>query len=218
MVQTRKFQVSKPLSDLTGFQFGSLTILKLGRSKGNGAWWICQCRCGKQKEIRASDLVQGKINSCGCEHKERIAKASTTHGMKNTRTYSLWQAMKMRCNRLNQDYSGRGITYDKKWESFENFYLDMGEVPEGMSLDRIDVNGNYEKSNCRWATREQQANNTRANVFIEYNGKTQTLAQWARELNMNYTKLRSRVVRYKWSLDRAFNEGNTPEPADEASV
>lgn len=207
--------MGKPLNNLEGVSFGSLKVLSLGRSKGNGAWWVCQCKCGKQKEIRASDLVQGKTNSCGCEHKERIAKASTTHGMKRTKTYSLWQAMKNRCNRLNQDYSGRGITYDKRWDSFENFYLDMGEVHDGMSLDRIDVNGNYEKSNCQWATREQQANNTRANVFIEYNGKRQTLAQWAKELNMNYDKLRSRVVRYKWSLDRAFDEGNEPLPPDE---
>lgn len=207
--------MGKPLNDLQGVQFGSLTVLKLGRSKGNGAWWICQCKCGKHKEIRASDMVQGKVNSCGCEHKERIAKANITHGKTNTKTYSMWLAMRNRCNRVNQDYSARGITYDKRWDSFETFYLDMGEAPEGMSLDRIDVNGNYEKSNCRWATREQQANNTRANVFIEYNGKCQTLAQWAKELNMNYDKLRSRVVRYKWSLDRAFDEGNTPEPADE---
>lgn len=212
----RKFLlVGKPLNDLQGFQFGSLTVLKLGRSKGNGAWWICQCKCGKQKEIRSSDMVQGKVNSCGCEHKERIAKANVTHGKTNTKTYSMWLAMRNRCNRVNQDYSARGITYDKRWDSFETFYLDMGEAPEGMSLDRIDVNGNYEKSNCRWATKEQQANNTRANVFVEWQGKKQTLAQWARELSMDYDKLRSRVVRYKWSLDRAFSEGNTPLPADE---
>jgi hypothetical protein len=214
MVQTRKCLVGKPLSDLTGFQFGSLTILKLGRSKGNGAWWICQCNCGKQKEIRASDMVQGKTNSCGCEHKERIAKANITHGKTNTKTYSMWLAMRNRCNRVNQDYSSRGITYDKRWDSFESFYLDMGEAPEGLSLDRIDVNGNYEKSNCQWATREQQANNTRANVFVEWQGKKQTIAQWSKELNMNYDKLRSRIVKYHWSLNRAFSEGNTPLPAD----
>jgi len=207
--------VGKPLSDLTGFQFGSLTILKLGRLKGNGAWWICQCKCGKQKEIRSSSLIQGKTNSCGCEQKNRIAKAVTTHGMRYTKTYSMWGAMRSRCNRLNQDYSARGITYDKRWNSFENFLSDMGEALEGMSLDRIDVNGNYEKSNCRWATREQQANNTRANVFVEWQGKKQTIAQWSKELNMNYDKLRSRIVKYHWSLDRAFTEGNTPEPADQ---
>lgn len=155
-------------------------------------------------------MVQGSVKSCGCEHNKRIAKASTTHGMTNTRTYSIWQAMRLRCNRINQDYSCRGITYDERWDSFENFYLDMGEVPDGMSIDRIDVNGNYNKDNCRWATREQQANNTRANVFIEWNGKRQTRSQWERELNMKPTTLRSRL-KAGWSLDRAMQ----PLPADE---
>ena len=201
--------MGKPLNNLQGFQFGSLTVLQLGKSHGNGAVWLCQCKCGTQKEIRASDMVQGSVKSCGCEHTKRIAKASTTHGLTNTRTYSIWQAMRSRCNRINQDYSCRGITYDERWDSFENFYLDMGEVPEGMSIDRIDVNGNYTKDNCRWATREQQANNTRANVFIEWNGKRQTRSQWERELNMKPTTLRSRL-KAGWSLDRAMQ----PLPAE----
>lgn len=207
--------MGKPLHNIKGSVFGSLTVLSLGRLKGNGAWWICQCKCGKQKEIRSSDLIQGKTNSCGCEQKHRLSKAATTHGMRYTKTYSMWGAMRNRCNRINQDYSARGIDYDKRWDKFESFLSDMGEAPEGMSLDRIDVNGNYEKSNCRWATKEQQANNTRANVFIEWQGKKQTIAQWARELNMNYDKLRSRIVRYHWTLDKAFSEGNEPLPADE---
>lgn len=214
MVQMRKFlQMGKPLNNLQGFRFGSLTVLQLGKSHGNGAVWLCQCNCGTQKEIRASDMVQGKINSCGCEHIKRIAKASTTHGMKNTRTYSIWQAMRNRCNRIHQDYSCRGITYDERWDSFEKFYLDMGEVPEGMSIDRIDPNGNYEKQNCRWATQEQQANNKRTSVFIEWNGKKQTITQWAKELKMNPDKLRARK-RYGWSLERMMTEGNEPEAAD----
>lgn len=203
--------MSKPLNNLQGFQFGSLTVLQLGKSHGNGAVWLCQCKCGTQKEIRASDMVQGSVKSCGCEHRQRIAKASTTHGMKNTRTYSIWQAMRSRCNRINQDYSCRGITYDEHWDSFENFYLDMGEVPEGMSIDRIDPNGNYEKSNCRWATQEQQANNKRSSVFIEYNGKKQTVSQWAKELNMNHHTLRSRLKK-GLSAEQVL----TPLPAEEA--
>jgi hypothetical protein len=203
--------MSKPLNNLQGFQFGSLTVLQLGKSHGNGAVWLCQCKCGTQKEIRASDMVQGSVKSCGCEHTKRIAKASTTHGMTNTRTYSIWQAMRLRCNRINQDYSCRGITYDKRWDSFENFYLDMGEVPEGMSIDRIDPNGNYEKSNCRWATQEQQANNKRSSVFIEYNGKKQTVSQWAKELNMNHYTLRSRLKK-GLSAEQVL----TPLPADES--
>ena len=201
--------MSKPLNNLQGFQFGSLTILQLGKSHGNGAVWLCQCKCGTQKEIRASDMVQGSVKSCGCEHIKRIAKASTTHGMTNTRTYSIWQAMRLRCNRINQDYSCRGITYDERWDSFENFYLDMGEVPTGMSIDRIDVNGNYNKDNCRWATQEQQANNKRSSVFIEYNGKKQTVSQWAKELKMNHHTLRSRLKK-----GLTAEQALTPLPAE----
>jgi hypothetical protein len=201
--------MSKPLNNLQGFHFGSLTVLQLGKSHGNGAVWLCQCKCGTQKEIRASDMVQGSVKSCGCEHIKRIAKASTTHGMTNTRTYSIWQAMRLRCNRINQDYSCRGITYDERWDSFENFYLDMGEVPDGMSIDRIDVNGNYNKDNCRWATQEQQANNKRSSVFIEYNGKKQTVSQWAKELKMNHHTLRSRLKK-----GLTAEQALTPLPAE----
>lgn len=201
--------MSKPLNNLQGFQFGSLTVLQLEKSHGNGAVWLCQCKCGTQKEIRASDMVQGSVKSCGCEHIKRIAKASTTHGMTNTRTYSIWQAMRLRCNRINQDYSCRGITYDERWDSFENFYLDMGEVPDGMSIDRIDVNGNYNKDNCRWATQEQQANNKRSSVFIEYNGKKQTVSQWAKELKMNHHTLRSRLKK-----GLTAEQALTPLPAE----
>lgn len=207
--------MGKPLNNLQGFRFGSLTVLQLGEKQRstNGAWWLCLCDCGTQKNIPSTDMVQGKVKSCGCEHGKRIGIASQTHGMTKTRTYGIWQALRNRCNRINQDYSCRGITYDERWDNFANFLSDMGEAPEEMSLDRIDVNGNYEKANCRWATREQQANNTRANVFLEYNGKTQTVTQWAKELGMKPDKLRSRL-RYGWTTHRALSEGNTPLPAD----
>lgn len=202
--------MSKPLNNLKGFQFGSLTVLELGRSKGNGAVWLCQCKCGNQKEIRASDMVEGKVNSCGCEHRQRIAKANVTHGMTKTRTYRIWGAMRNRCNKIHQDYSCRGITYDEKWDDFNNFIADMGEAPDNMSLDRIEPNGNYNKSNCRWATQDTQANNKRSSVFIEWNGKKQTVSQWAKELNMNHYTLRSRLKK-GLSVEQAF----TPLPAEE---
>lgn len=217
MKPMRKFlKMGKPLNNLQGFQFGSLTVLQLAKSKGNGAFWLCQCNCGNQKNIRATDMVEGKINSCGCEKNQRISKYNVTHGMTNSRTFKLWMAMRNRCNRVNQDYSCRGITYDKRWDNFMNFLSDMGEVPDGMSLDRIDFNGNYHKENCRWATREQQANNTRSNVFLEYSGKRQTMTQWANELGMKPSKLRSRL-RYGWSIERALSEGNEPLPPDEVT-
>ena len=208
--------MGKPLNNLQGFRCGSLTVLQLGEKQRpmNGAWWLCLCDCGTQKNIPATDMVQGKINSCGCEHAERIGRASITHGKSKSRTYKLWMAMRNRCDRVNQDYSCRGIVYDERWKSFENFLEDMGEAPEGLSLDRIDCNGNYHKANCRWATRVEQANNTRANVFIEWDGKKQTVAQWAKELGMKTDKLRSRL-RYGWTIQRALAEGNQPEPAEE---
>ena len=214
--------MGKPLNNLQGFRFGSLTVLQLGEKQRpmNGAWWLCLCDCGTQKNIPATDMVQGKINSCGCEHAERIGNANITHGKSKSRTYKLWMAMRNRCDRINQDYSCRGIVYDERWKSFENFLEDMGEAPEGLSLDRIDCNGNYHKANCRWATRVEQANNTRANVFIEWDGKRQTRSQWEKELGMRPTTLRSRI-KAGWPMERAMKplawvaEGNTVLPADE---
>lgn len=224
MAQMRKSLMGKPLNNLQGFRFGSLTVLQLGEKQrqSDGAWWLCLCDCGTQKNIPATDMVQGKINSCGCEHAKRISKANETHGMSKGRTYRIWMAMRNRCNRINQDYSCRGITYDERWDSFENFLSDMGEAPDNMSIDRIDVNGNYNKANCRWATKEQQANNTRSNIFIEWNGKRQTRSQWERELGMRPTTLRSRL-RAGWPMERAMQplawlaEGNEPLPADETT-
>jgi len=204
--------MGKPLNDLTGFRFGALVVLGLGQKQRatNGAWWLCQCDCGAQKNLAGSDMVQGKIKSCGCQHRQRIGDAGRKHGLSKSRTYRIWQAIRNRCNRIHQDYSCRGITYDKRWDLFENFLADMGLAPDDLSIDRIDVNGNYEKSNCRWATREQQSNNTRANIFIEWDGRRQTRSQWEKEFGMRPTTLRSRL-RAGWSMKRAM----TPLPADE---
>lgn len=153
---------------------------------------------------------------------ETGGKFGRTHGMKHTSTYRLWQAMLARIRYGRVDYSGRGITVCDEWLKFENFYADMGEVPEGMSLDRIDNNGNYEPSNCRWATRLEQNNNKRNNVVITWNGKTQTRSQWEKELGMKPTTLRNRL-RNGWPLEKAIQpmkwleEGNQPLPADEVA-
>lgn len=131
---------------------------------------------------------------------------TATHGMKHSKIYGVWEAMLTRV-KSRPAYVKRGITVCDEWLQFENFYTDMGEAPLGMSLDRINNNGNYEPANCRWATREQQANNTSANVVIEWNGKIQTRSQWEKELNMKPTTLRNRL-RNGWSLERAM----TPMP------
>ena len=208
--------MGKPLKDLTGFSFGSLTVLRLGESKGNGAVWLCQCKCGTQKEIRASDLVFSSVNSCGCEQKIRRSAALTKHGMTHTRTYSIWTNMKTRC-RTHIDYAGRGIKVCDEWLKFDNFLADMGVSPDNMSLDRIDVNGNYEKANCRWVTHKEQMNNTRSNVFIDWNGKTQTIPQWAEEIGMQSETLRARL-KYGWSVEDALTRPLKQINADEAQL
>jgi len=124
-------------------------------------------------------LRNGDAKSCGCGKRQALANRNRTHGMYKTRTYRIWRKMHDRCTYECEtrwaDYGGRGITFCERWNSFENFYLDMGEAPAGMSLDRIDSNGLYEPSNCRWATPKQQARNTRRNVFVQVNGETMYL-------------------------------------------
>ena len=129
-----------------------------------------------------------------------MKKSISRDGMINTKVYRCWQSMKQRCLNKNdigyKNYGGRGITVCPEWlNSFKNFYADMGKKPEGLSLDRIDNDGNYCKENCRWATLEEQHNNTRANRFLTYNNKTQTMAQWAREFNISSSTLFGRIKR-----------------------
>lgn len=129
--------------------------------------WLCRCECGNEKEILLISLKTGNTKSCGCSTQELRTKGNTKHGHnqtgKRSPTYISWDNMIGRCNRPSQPsfkhYGGRGITYDVRWKSFANFLEDMGERPKGKTLDRIDVDGNYCKENCRWATNKEQNNN-----------------------------------------------------------
>jgi hypothetical protein len=213
--------MGKPLRDLSGQRFGFLAVLRSGerQSQASGAWWLCRCDCGIEKNLSGHDLVQGKIRSCGCQHWKLIGAALRTHGMKGTRTYRIWQAMLNRCRNektINfKDYGGRGIVVCDRWKAFEQFFADMGEVPTGHSIDRIDNDGNYEPGNCRWASREEQSRNQRSNVLIEFAGERLPRAQWERRFGMRATTLRSRLRSGK-TLEEAMRplaEGNTPAPA-----
>lgn len=158
--------------DLTGVKFGRLSVLGLTeRGKNKAIRWLCLCDCGKEKTVDTGRLKSGQTKSCGCYQKEMASKANKTHGHKVggvvSPEYTTWQNMKCRCydtkDKYYELYGGRGITVCDRWlESFENFYEDMGDKPSNQhSIDRIEVDGNYEPANCKWATKSIQAINQR---------------------------------------------------------
>lgn len=189
-----------------GQKFGRLTVKERHGQRKGSVLWLCSCACGKEKVITGGHLLGGNTKSCGCWLKD----FKVTHGMSGSETYNTWEHMKRRCNSVEdkryKDYGGRGIKVCERWEKFENFYEDMGERPKGMTIDRADNDGNYEKKNCIWATPSQQSRNTRSNRMIKYRGEERCLTAWAEELDVNRSTLIKRIDR-GWSIPRAFNEG-----------
>jgi hypothetical protein len=179
-----------------GLKINRLLVIEIvENSKSRNKKCLCKCDCGNEKIIDTYSLQTEKTKSCGCLSRELITKMNLKHGQssgdnaKISSEYRAWKSIKDRCYNKNnisyKYYGGRGITVSQEWlNSFETFFQDMGKksTPKH-SIERDDVNGNYCKENCRWATIEEQHNNTRRSRFIEYNGKTQTLNQWAKELN-----------------------------------
>ena len=137
-----------------------------------------------------------------------IGERSKTHGMSRTRTYKIWFGMKKRCKDESSNrfasYGGRGIRVCERWEVFENFLADMGECPAGMSIDRIDTNGNYEPSNCRWASAKEQARNRRYNKLLTANGETKPVAEWAEQLGIDQRVIHLRLKR-GWTEQQAID-------------
>lgn len=203
-------------STYAGVRFGKLVCVRPnGVNKYNRTLWEVRCDCGRVKTVVLADLKSGNTKSCGCRRGLTSVTHGATIGGKGTRTYNVYQSMLARCYNKNSKYydyyGGRGIGVCKRWrDSFENFREDMGEAPKGRSIDRIDNSLGYEPDNCRWATPLEQSNNTRANVYLEYAGKRQTLPQWARELGINIHTLHNRRW-HGWS-DREILETPVGQP------
>ena len=199
------------MKNLIGYKFGRLVVQEWhGKNKQGNNTWLCECECGNKVVVRTADLNNGHTKSCGCLAKDSFRKVITKHEKRNTRLYSIWANMRTRCNNQNTGcydrYGGRGITICEEWESFETFHdwaMANGYSDE-LTLDRIENNAGYSPSNCRWASITVQNSNTRRNHLITYNGKTQTMTQWADEIGIAARTLESRLNRDHWSIERAL--------------
>lgn len=196
--------------DLAGKRFGKLLVIEKSEVKGkHGAiLWNCVCDCGESRSAIAGNLISGTATSCGCVSYE----TRKLHGMTKSPTFKTWDSMKQRCLNPNAPdypkYGMRGITICNKWlESFNNFLADMGERPEGMSIDRIDVNGNYEPSNCRWATRSQQQRNKSNSIYIEWQGERKSIPEWA-DITGITRKIISARIKAGWSIHDTLTKPN----------
>lgn len=189
-----------------GDRYNFLTALEdTGRKSGSNARWKFLCDCGKTHECVAASVKRGLTKSCGCIRGKTANNLK--HGKTGTQEYRLWRGIRNRC--YNSDashykrYGARGIKMCARWQNFENFLADMGSKPSGMSLERIDNNGDYEPDNCRWATPREQANNRSNNRRITFDGVTMNVNEWAAKLGISTPTLIRRLNK-GWSIDRAL--------------
>lgn len=170
----------------------------------------CKCDCGSEKMILGSSLRYGKVISCGCARREILASSGRTHGMSGTGTWNSWRDMMKRCYSVNSEhyrhYGGRGITVCDEWHSFEGFHKSMGDRQDGMSIERDDVNGNYEPGNCRWIPLTRQQENKRNSIHVEIYGETVCLSVACQRLGLRYQRVRDRIQKLGWTVEKAMSE------------
>ena len=196
---------------LKGQQFNNLTVISLHHKKKNKKYffefYLCKCKCGNEVVVYKNDIKNGHTKSCGC-----LRGRTKKHGLLNTRLYHIWQSMKARCfSNYYKNYScygGRGITVCEEWKNdFMQFYewAIKNGYKENLTIDRIDVNGNYEPSNCRFITIKEQNRNKRNNVKIYYNGQEKCISEWAELFGIKKGLLYGRLKR-GWPIERALNK------------
>ena len=204
--------------DLLNQRFGRLVVIEPSKSKNNETMWKCKCDCGNITIVSTSNLRANRIKSCGCFKLDKLIERSSTHNQRHTHLYEIWKSMKQRCYNPNlkpyKNWGARGIKVCDEWRyNFQAFYdwayangysvKTRNNQKTKLTLDRIDVNGNYEPSNCRWVDRKTQARNTRVNKYISYKGITKCLAEWCEELNLSYSIIHGRLFR-GWTIEKAF--------------
>lgn len=203
--------------DLIGKKFNNWVVISEAENINGMAMWKCKCSCGKEKNVYQKHLKSGSSKSCGC-YRSKISSARMKlknptvrkHNMSNSRLYSVWSNMIQRCNNHNAKYyriyGGRGIKVCNEWQEFNSFkeWALSNGYSDTLTLDRINVDGNYEPSNCRWITIQEQQYNKRTNHLITYNGKTQTVTEWADERGINRSTL-FRRLEIGWCIGRALN-------------
>ena len=185
------FKVNHVIKDITNKKYGRLTVISLAETKKGKAYWLCECLCGKKAVVLGRDLTTGKTKSCGCYHSECSSKRATKHGGCNTRLYKTWENMKNRCDSPKSTdykyYGERGISYCEDWADYTKFRewaLKTGYTNE-LTIERIDVNKGYCPENCTWIPKSKQNLNKNNNRLFTYNGKTQCLNEWIRELGLS---------------------------------
>ena len=194
--------------DITGIKYGRLTVIGFSKRIDNKNYWLCKCDCGKEHIAEQNNLINGGIKSCGCLREEQLKK----HGMSDTRIYKIWQNMVSRCyinsSTNYDDYGMRGISVCDEWKNSPENFIEWGMnngYKDGLTIDRIDANGNYEPSNCRWATYKQQANNKRNTKKYFLNGEYKTIPELCNYYQKNYDLVRGRVSK-GWDIERALFE------------
>jgi hypothetical protein len=189
----------KNLIDLTGMKFGRWTVVGIGEKLGKHYGWNCECECGEKRLVAGPSLRKGVSTSCGCRRKEVSASKARTHGMAKSRLSVVWSGMKARCANPNHEmfhrYGGRGIKVCDRWQAFANFHADMAATyKSGLSIDRIDNDGDYEPSNCRWATPTEQGINRSHPTIMTLKGEM-TIREAAEISGVPLKTMRHRVWR-----------------------
>jgi hypothetical protein len=181
--------------DMSDQVFNNLKVIRFSSVKNTNAHWICQCLlCGKETEVSRPNLLSGNTKDCGCRRSQKISESSFKHGLSSSPTWVSWSKMRQRIiTKKNKTYAS--IDYDKRWDDFECFLKDMGERPQGHSIDRIDNTKGYYKENCRWATQAQQNRNRSNNVILTFEGKTMCMIDWAKHTGLNRNTISKRLKR-----------------------